>query len=94
MSKPPVVSDTRIDGFAIASLALSIMSVALGPFGFIPGIICGHLGLRRISRDSLKTGRGLAIAGLIIGYLALVAFVILVYRYFDAMNPHNIPDFQ
>ena len=55
----------RTSGLAIASLVLAL---ALGPFGFIPAVICGHLALRKIEKDMSLRGRGLAIAGLIIGY--------------------------
>jgi len=45
----------------------------------ICAVIIGHLALSKIkrSRDSLK-GRGLAIAGLSIGYLAIIAFIAII----------------
>jgi hypothetical protein len=46
---------------------------------FIPvlPVIFGHIALREIQRSSgTKTGKGLAIAGLILGYLAIVAMVL------------------
>ena len=56
---------TRTCGLAIASL---ILALALGPVGFIPAVVCGHIALRRIERDSHLAGRGLALAGLIAAY--------------------------
>lgn len=56
---------TRTCGLAIASL---ILALALGPIGFIPAVVCGHIALRRIERDSHLTGKGLALAGLIAAY--------------------------
>ncbi|MBU6400464.1 MAG: DUF4190 domain-containing protein [Verrucomicrobia bacterium] len=53
---------------AVASLVLSIATIILGPFGCIPGIICGHLAKARIRRDPRLTGKGLATAGLAVGY--------------------------
>ncbi len=56
---------SRTCGLAIASL---IFALALGPFGLIPAVICGHLALRKIEKDVSLRGRGLALAGLIAGY--------------------------
>jgi hypothetical protein len=57
---------------AIASLVLSVLSCACG-IAAIAGVVCGHMALARI-RDSQgrKTGSGLAMAGLIIGYIVLI----------------------
>lgn len=55
----------RTCGLAIASL---IFALVLGPFGLIPAAICGHLALRKIEKDATLGGRGLALAGLIVGY--------------------------
>ncbi len=59
-------------GLAIASLVLGICSFVLNCLTALPAVICGHLALGRIKRsgDGL-TGRGLAIAGLVLGYLFL-----------------------
>ncbi len=55
----------RTCGLAVASL---VFALALGPFGLIPAVICGHLALRKIEKDVSLRGRGLALAGLIVGY--------------------------
>jgi hypothetical protein len=60
-------------GYAIASLICSILGF-IGVFGFgtILGIIFGHLAMREIDRSNgMLQGRGLAQAGLILGYIAL-----------------------
>jgi hypothetical protein len=65
---PPAPAQTqsvRTSGLAIASLVLAL---ALGPFGVLPAVVCGHLALRKIERDVSLRGRGLALAGLIAGY--------------------------
>lgn len=67
-----------MSSLAVASFVLSLLSLILGPFGFIPGIICGHLAKGRLRRDTWLRGLGFAKAGLIIGYLGLtltIAFV-------------------
>ncbi len=55
----------RTCGLAVASL---VFALALGPFGLIPAVICGHLALRKIEKNVSLRGRGLALAGLIVGY--------------------------
>jgi len=54
----------RTCGLAIASLVFSL----IGPVGSIPAVICGHIALRRVEKTPALKGRGLALAGLIIGY--------------------------
>lgn len=62
----------RTSGLAIASLVFSLV----WPIGCVPAIICGHIALRRIERHPALRGRGLALAGLIIGYVVLGLFTI------------------
>lgn len=58
-------------GMAIASLICSLLGIG------IVGVILGHLALNEINKSNGYTqGRGLAIAGLIIGYLQIAAVVI------------------
>jgi len=68
---PTVLQDkvvpARTSGLAIASLVFSVV----GPITCIPAIICGHLALRRIQKDPMLRGHGLALAGLVIGYVVL-----------------------
>ena len=65
----PVPASTKTSGLAIASLVLSL----LGCFGLtaIAGVICGHIARKRIRNDSSLSGGGLALAGLIIGYVMI-----------------------
>lgn len=67
---------SRTSGVAIAALVLSILSIVLGPFGCIPGIVCGHIARSQCSRDASLDGDGLALAGLIVGYVFLVVMVL------------------
>lgn len=65
---------TQTSGAAITSMILGILSVAacLLPLGLI-AVIFGHVSLRRIARAGGQlTGRGMAIAGLVLGYLGTV----------------------
>lgn len=64
-------------GLAIASLVCSIFCIPIN----IAGIICGHLALSEIKKSAGRIGgRGLAIAGLIIGYVqfALIPFILII----------------
>lgn len=65
---------------AVWSLVLAIVGLVLiGPFGTIPAVICGHMAVGRINRSSgTLTGQGLAIAGLIIGYVGIVFQLVIL----------------
>lgn len=65
----------KTSGLAVASLVCSCAGLVFGPLGFIPGIICGHLARGRLKRDPSLAGRGLATAGLVVGYGVLALFI-------------------
>jgi len=50
---------------------LAIVSLVLAFFVSLGAIICGHIALGQIKKTG-ESGRGLAIAGLVLGYLGLV----------------------
>ena len=60
----------RTNGFAIASFVCSLLFIN------ILGIIFGHVAISQINRTN-EGGKGLAIAGLILGYLSLVGWIII-----------------
>jgi len=60
---------------SIISLVTSIIGISLA------GIICGHIGLSQIKKTG-ERGRGLAIGGLVVGYLGLIAGLIFVVVFF------------
>ena len=70
--------ERRMSGFGIASLIMSSLSVFIGPFGFLPAIVLGHVARRETRNDPDLGGRGMALAGLIIGYVCLGIFTALV----------------
>lgn len=55
---------------------LAIVSLVLAFFISLGAVICGHIALSQIKKTG-ENGRGLAIAGLILGYLGLVGGLIL-----------------
>ena len=66
-------------GAAIASLVLGISSLGLclGILTGIPAVICGHIGLNHVNNSNGRIGGGgMAIAGLVMGYIS-IAFTVL-----------------
>jgi len=76
-------------GIAIASLVCGILSwVCAGPLAAIPAVITGHMALGRIKRSAgTLAGRGMAIAGLILGYTSIVAMIVLLVLFFTLGVP-------
>ena len=67
----------RTSGLAIASLVLGIVWVFW--IGSILAVIFGHVALSQIKRSlGAVRGRGLAVAGLVLGYLGVAALVLLI----------------
>jgi hypothetical protein len=63
---------TETNGLAAASLIASLFWV--WALGSLAAVIFGHVALRQIdSSEGRQTGRGMAIAGLVIGYLGILA---------------------
>lgn len=70
---PAAGASAGTNGLAIASLVMGILSpLCCGCFTALPAIICGHIALSQISKSPLQSGKGLAIAGLVLGYLGIV----------------------
>jgi hypothetical protein len=69
----PLSTVPGIGGNSIWSLVLGILSfLTLGLTG-IPAVVCGHLARGKIKRSAgSQTGDGLAMAGLVIGYIGTV----------------------
>lgn len=63
---------------AIWSLVLSCLSLLCGILSSIPAIILGHLSLSEIKKNPSMQGRGMALAGLIIGYIMTALMLIWI----------------
>ena len=74
---PPVVRPRGTNGLAVASLACGIAQFMLGPLPTIPAIVFGHVARHQIKRTG-EDGAGLALAGLILGWAAVVFGVLAV----------------
>ena len=72
------------NGLAIASMICGILSLVFfcfcgGLFLGIPAVICGHLSLNQLNAPgNSQQGRGMAIAGLICGYLGIAILIIMM----------------
>jgi len=69
------------NGLAVASLVLGIVSLACSQcITAIPGVILGHIALKQIrASGGTQGGRGLAIAGLVTGYVSLGIAAVVVF---------------
>jgi hypothetical protein len=74
---PPMVIGTGGYGAGNRTNTMSILAIIFGLFVSILGIIFGHIALSQIRRTG-EGGRGLAITGLIFGYLGVVTAVVLL----------------
>jgi Domain of unknown function (DUF1707)/Domain of unknown function (DUF4190) len=74
LARPTV---TRTNGLAIASLACGIAQFAFGPLATIPAIVLGHMARSQIKRTG-EQGAGVALAGLILGWGAVILGIIVV----------------
>lgn len=80
---PPLPAETsapKTAGLAIWSLVLGVLSlICFSIFAAIPGVICGHKALSKIKRsDGALEGRGLAIAGLVTGYMGIAWAIVFI----------------
>jgi hypothetical protein len=90
---PPLenAAPPKTSALAIWSLVLGILSlICFTIFAAIPSVICGHKALSKIKRSNgTLTGQGLAIAGLVTGYIG-IAWAIL---FIPMMMAIAIPNF-
>jgi hypothetical protein len=76
-----LVAPRQTNGLAIASLACSVAGIIPFFFGVscVVGIILGFVALGQIKRTGrIQRGRGLAIAGIAVGFSLIAIFVLFV----------------
>ncbi|HEX4645606.1 MAG TPA: DUF4190 domain-containing protein [Verrucomicrobiae bacterium] len=83
-------SAPRTSGLAIWSLVLGILSlVCFTIFSAIPGVICGHKALSQIKRSGdAITGQGLAIGGLVTGYIGMAMALFMIPMFLAIAIPN------
>ena len=73
MAPPQLV---KTNSLAITSLICGIAQFMFGPLATIPAVVCGHVARNQIRRTG-EQGAGMALAGLILGWIG-VGFTVLV----------------
>lgn len=74
----PMQAQPASSGLAIASLVCGICGFILG-LTVIPALITGHIALSKIKKSGgIIHGRGMAIAGLILGYITTARLILLI----------------
>lgn len=80
--QPPYQPVARSNSLAVVSLVFGILAWCLLPFiGAIVAIVCGHLArseIRHAPRDAPLAGDGMAMAGLVLGYVHLLFWLVLL----------------
>ena len=66
----------RTSGLAIASMVLGILWVYW--IGSILAVIFGHVAISQAHKDETLRGRGMAIAGLVLGYVGIGTLLLIV----------------
>jgi len=83
----PILPQSQIiqggtEPLATWSLVLGLLGLlCMGMLAGIPAIVCGHLALSNINRNNLLNGRGSATAGLILGYLSSIFWLLFVLSF-------------
>src|ERR1700754_360691 len=91
---PPPLAKKKMPGFATASLILGILCFLGASILIIPtilAIVFGHIAHSRINKDPQNLeGGGLALTGLILGYVSIVTGIMT----FGLLAAMAIPAFQ
>ena len=72
-----VPSVARTNGYAMASVACGLGQFVAGPLATIPAIVFGHMARNQIRRTG-EQGAGLALAGLVLGWGAVILAVLFI----------------
>lgn len=74
----PIVQAGQTEPLAIWSLVLGILSMLCCTFLIVGAgaVVTGHLALSSLKKNPTRQGRGMAIAGLVMGYLSIVIGVL------------------
>ena len=72
----PVAAVQSFDPTKLNTLSVVSLATAATGFGAVAGVVTGHVALAQLRRSGEK-GRGLALAGLITGYVGIAGFALL-----------------
>ncbi|MFK7909262.1 MAG: GYF domain-containing protein [Akkermansiaceae bacterium] len=86
----PYAGTIPTDGLSIAALVcgiLAVMSCMYGGLCGLPAVICGHISLKKINNSPVPVqGKGMAIAGLVCGYLGILMSIGMVIFFVFAFS--------
>ena len=83
LGQPQYYGAPRTNGYAIASMVLGILW--LWCVGSLLALIFGYVSLRQI-RERGEAGRGMAIAGIVLGWIGVVLAIILIIVVISVAN--------
>lgn len=91
------MAESKNSGYAIASLVFGIVSLIFGLIPFIGiifvilALVFGFVALRKIKEDPSLEGKGMAIAGIIMGFIGVIFVFFSVFiatiAYFGVLSP-------
>lgn len=73
--QPQMVTE-RTSGLSMAALICGIIGLFMNPMSVV-AIILGALGLSETSKDPSLKGRGMAVAGIVLGIVAVIVWIIV-----------------
>lgn len=76
-TKTSTMATAPLNTMALVGFILSLSSVAVG-ITLIPGIVLSHIGFSQI-KSSGESGRGFALAGIVVGYCLLGLSLLAVF---------------
>jgi Domain of unknown function (DUF4190)/Domain of unknown function (DUF1707) len=74
---PPMMPAQPTSGLAIGAMICGIAEIFTLGFAAIPAVILGHLARAQIKRTG-ERGDGMAVAGLVLGYLGIGAWLLII----------------
>jgi uncharacterized protein DUF4190 len=85
---PPRPASYGTNGLAVASLVCGLCEFFTVGVTGIPAVVLGHVALQQIGRSG-QSGRGMAITGLVLGYLGLAFLVFIIIVAVAASNTNQ-----
>ena len=76
-AETPTPNREKFDFTKLTTLAVGSLASAISGIGALIAVITGHVSLAQIKRSG-ESGRGLAIAGVVVGYIHIAFWIIFV----------------
>ena len=90
-ASPYATPVTKTNGMATASLVFGILWMY--GIGSILALVFGYLGKAQIARsEGRETGRGLAVAGIVLGWIGVVATIVIILMFAIVLSREGFPD--